>query len=171
MTPFWFNGFEYADQPVLMFGSGVWWKFFVSSDFWMYSSLSMTTMDTPLSTVSMTTSLSLFSSCMAFASSFVMFGLGSCVFLKICLISPLSSYTFPCFSCWHTLSIWEIYLLTGGSLVAIAKLGPWARAFSCTSVRWVFERLCTHFTLLLLLTDVIAVSVVFVVVVCVVPGS
>ena len=30
------------------------------------------------------------------------------------------------------------------------KFGPCARAFSCTSVRGVFERLQTHFTLLLL---------------------
>ena len=29
-----------------------------------------------------------------------------------------------------------------------AKLGPWARAFSCMSVRGVLERLWTHLTLL-----------------------
>ena len=100
---------------------------------------------------------------MAFASSFVMFGLGGCIFLKICLVSPLSSSAFPCFSCWHILSIWEIYLLTVGSLATITKFGPWPRAFSCASVREIFERLWTHFTWLLLLTDV--VSVIFIVVV------
>ena len=60
-------------------------------------------------------------SCMAFASSLVMLGLGSCVFLRICLILPLSSSSFPFSSCWHTLSICEMYSLTGGSLVELRR--------------------------------------------------
>ena len=92
-------------------------------------------MDTPLSAVNMTLSLSLLSSSMAFASSRVILGLGGCVFLRICLISPRSSSAFPFSSCRHAFSICETYSLTGGSLVVIAKFGPRASAFSCTSVR------------------------------------
>ena len=130
----------------------------------------MTTMDTPLSAVNTIYSLSLFRSCIAFPSSFAMLGLGGCMFLKICLVSPLSSSTFPCFSCWHTLSIWEIYLLTVSSLATTAKFGPWSRAFSCASVRGVLERLWIHFTLLLF-TAVTAVAPVIFVVADVVSGS
>ena len=108
-------------------------------------------MDTPLSAVNMTLSLSLLSSSMAFASSRVILGLGGCVFLRICLISPRSSSAFPFSSCRHAFSICEMYSLTGGSLVVIAKFGPRASAFSCASVRGVLDRLCTHLVLLLLL--------------------
>ena len=41
-----------------------------------------------------------------------------------------------------------MYSLTGGSLMTTAKLGPWAKAFSCVSVRGVLERFWTHLTLL-----------------------
>ena len=88
-------------------------------------------MDTPLSAVNMTLSSSLLNSCMAIASSLVILGLGGCVFLRICLILPRSSSAFPFSNCWHTLSICEMYSLTGGSLVVITKLGPWASTFSC----------------------------------------
>ena len=119
-----------------------------STDFIIYSSLSMTTVDTPLFAVSITLPLSFFSSCIALASFFAMFSLGGQMFFKINLISPLSSSAFPCFNCWHTLSVSDMYSLTGGSLVTTAKLGPQTRAFSCTSVRGVLERLQTHLTLL-----------------------
>ena len=42
----------------------------------------------------------------------------------------------------------DMYSLTGDSLATTTKLGPWAKAFSCTSVRGVLERLWTHLTLL-----------------------
>ena len=70
------------------------------------------------------------------------------MFLRIDLISPCNSSTLPCFSCWHTLSISDTYLLIGGSLVTTAKLGPWVKNLSCASVRGVLERLWTHLTLL-----------------------
>ena len=63
----------------------------ISSDFFIYSSLFMTTMDTSLLVVRIIFSLSLFSSWMALASSLFMFGFGGCMFLRMDLISPHNS--------------------------------------------------------------------------------
>ena len=80
-----------------------------SSNSWaflIYSSLSITTKDTPLSAVRMILLLSFLSSANAFLSSLVMFDFGGCIFFRIVLISPLSSSTSPCFSYCKVGSLW-----------------------------------------------------------------
>ena len=58
------------------------------------------------------------------------------MFLSMDLALPLSSYAFPCFSCWHYF-LSELYIL---QLVV-----PWQQLQSCASVRGVLDSLLTHF--------------------------
>ena len=91
-----------------------------SSDFFSYSSLSMTTILTPISAISTILSWSFFSSFIALASSLDIFDFGGLVVLMMALTSALSSSPSPCVRLWHTLSIWATYSPMGGSLVTIA---------------------------------------------------
>ena len=107
----------------------------------------MTTRETPLSTVSIILLVSLLSSTSAFFSSLVLLLAGVLIFLRMVLISPLSSSALPGFNLVHAFSMEAMYLPTGGLLGRIAKLGPPDKIFNCVSVRGVLERLCTYFQL------------------------
>ena len=119
--------------------------------FFTYSSLSITTKDTPLSAVRMILLLSFLSSAKALLSSMVIFDLGGFIFFSMVLISPLHSSASPCLRCEHAFSIEAMYLPTGGDMGTIAKLGPYNRIFSCASVKRVLKMFLTHMLLLLLL--------------------
>ena len=126
----------------------------LSSSSWaflIYSSLSITTKDTPFSAVKMILLLSFLSSAKALLSCMVMFDMGGCIFSKMVLISPLSSSASPCLSCDHACSMEAMYSPTGGDLGTMAKLGPCDKIFSCASVRGVLEMFLSHMLLLLLL--------------------
>ena len=93
-------------------------------------------MDTPLSVVRMIFSWSLFNSWMAFASSLLMFGLGGWIFMRIDFVSPLSSSAFPCLSCWHILSICDMYSPDQWFLGDYCKIwDPWLELF--VDLQWV----------------------------------
>ena len=93
-------------------------------------------------------SLSLFNSCKALNSSFVILE-GDFVpfyaFLKTFLTSSLSSCAGPCSSLWHVFSIAVIYSSAGGRLGFKTNFGPWAKSFSCSSVNGRSDRFITHF--------------------------
>ena len=71
--------------------------------------------------------------------------------LKMDFISPLSSSTSPCFSCWHTFSTLATYSPIEGSLATTAKLSPWAKTCSWAFVSGVLERFLTQLLLLVVL--------------------
>ena len=115
-----------------------------SSAFLLYSSVSMTTNDTPLSVVKIILVESFFNSVMAFLSSFVMLGGGLYVFLMMVFTSPLNSSASPCCNLLHACSIAAIYSVTGGLLGTTAKFGPLANNFSYALVKGLLEMLITH---------------------------
>ena len=86
-----------------------------SSAFFLYSAVSMTTSDTPLSAVRTILEVSFFNSLIVFISSLVMLG-GLCVFLMKDLTSPLSSSASSCCNLLHACSMVATYSVLGGLL-------------------------------------------------------
>ena len=87
-----------------------------SSAFFIYSTLFITTSDTPMSAVRITLVSSFLSSSIAFCSSNEIFDLGGCIFLRMALTSPLNSSASPLTIFWHVLSIDVITSIVGWCL-------------------------------------------------------
>ena len=87
-----------------------------SSAFLLYSSVSMTTNDMPLTAVKIILVESFFNSVIAFLSSFAMLGGGLYVFLMMVFTSPLNSSASPCCNLLHAFSISAAYSVQVGFL-------------------------------------------------------
>ena len=75
------------------------------------------------------------SSASAFFSSLVILFVGTLIFLRMALISPLNSSALPGINFVQTFSIEAMYSPTGEFLGRMAKLGPLDNIFFCASVK------------------------------------
>ena len=90
----------------------------------MYSSLSITTRQVPLSGVNMTLLVSFFNSTIAFCSSFVILALGGWIFFRTAFTSALNSSASPWARFWKVCSTAAMYSPIGGHHGGNCKVWP-----------------------------------------------
>ena len=98
----------------------------------------------------MTLSLSFLSSGNPILSFLVRLDLGTLAFLSSTLMSALSTMASSSLSLEHKASTAVMYSTLGMYLGAKEKLGPFAEAAFCPSVKLILERLMTYLLMLLL---------------------